>query len=55
MADQDETKKPYVKPELVAGTVYEASGGTCCKLTNATCSNAARGGLGKSVRTSTTS
>ena len=49
---QDETpqgtqKKPYVRPELVCASVYEAAAATCCKVSNATCRNTNRNSLGK--------
>ena len=48
-------KKPYVKPELGSATVFEASGATCCKVTNQTCSISGRSTLGKTQRISTIS
>lgn len=53
--DEEKKKKPYVKPVLDSAIVYEASGRTCCKVDTATCSNAARGSLGKTNRTLTSS
>jgi hypothetical protein len=54
-ATEGRVKKPYVKPELGSATVYEASGATCCKVTNQTCSISGRSTLGKTQRLSTIS
>ncbi len=51
----EKKKKPYEKPELKGKIAFEASGVICCKLTNATCSNAGRDSLGKGTRTTNTS
>jgi len=54
-ASEGKGKKPYVKPQLGSATVYEASGATCCKVTNQTCSISGRSTLGKTQRISTIS
>lgn len=53
--DKDKEKKPWVKPVLDSAIVYEASGKTCCKLTNATCDTSSKNSLGKTHRANTTS
>jgi hypothetical protein len=52
---QEIKRKPYVKPVLECTAVYEASGATCCKVTNAACSIAGRGSLGKTQKLATVS
>jgi hypothetical protein len=54
-ANEGEERKPYVKPVLECTTVYEASGATCCKATNQTCSVGGRSGLGKDQKLQTLS
>jgi hypothetical protein len=51
------TKRPYERPTLQGKEMFGAEGttGSCCKTTISTCSTATKSGLGKSVRTSTTS
>ncbi len=54
-ANEGKGKKPYVKPVLECATVYEASGATCCKVNNASCSISGRNTLGKTQKLSTVS
>ncbi len=55
MNSQSKEKKMYQKPSLAKVSVFEASGKTCCKTTNGTCSAAARSSNGKGSRTSSRS
>lgn len=54
-ATEGKVKKPYVKPELGCATVYEASGATCCKVNNSSCSLSGRNTLGKTQKLSVVS
>ena len=53
----ERVKRPYERPTLQARDIFgaEATTASCCKVTNATCSNAMRTSLGKATRTSSTS
>lgn len=53
MATQD--KRPYEKPTLEPSSIFGADTTTCCRATNATCSNAQKTTMGKSSRASATS